>query len=78
MPIFSNIRRVGTRPRLRCRTVPQEVKEERHARLLGLVNEIGGRKYESCVGRQVQILVEGPSKTNHARMMGRSRQAIKS
>src|SRR3989475_4437128 len=32
--------------------VPQEVKEERNARLLALVNEIGARKYERCVGQQ--------------------------
>ncbi len=53
--------------------VPQEVKEERNARLLKLVNEIGARKYQRHVGECVQILVEGPSKKNPARMMGRSR-----
>jgi tRNA-2-methylthio-N6-dimethylallyladenosine synthase len=53
--------------------VPQEMKEERNARLLALVNEIGARKYENCVGQQLQILVEGPSKKNPARMMGRTR-----
>jgi tRNA-2-methylthio-N6-dimethylallyladenosine synthase len=42
--------------------VPQEVKEERHQRLLDLVNEIGDRKYQACVGRQAEILVEGPSR----------------
>jgi tRNA-2-methylthio-N6-dimethylallyladenosine synthase len=53
--------------------VPQEVKEERNARLLQLVNEIGARKYRSDVGERVQILVEGPSKKNAGRMMGRTR-----
>jgi len=42
--------------------VPQELREERNARLLGLVNEIGARKYRSYLGQQVQILVEGPSR----------------
>ncbi len=51
----------------------QAVKEERNARLLALINEIGARHYEKCVGRQEQILVEGPSKKNAARMMGRTR-----
>jgi tRNA-2-methylthio-N6-dimethylallyladenosine synthase len=37
------------------------------------VNEIGRRKYETFIGRQVQILVEGPSKKNAARMTGRTR-----
>jgi tRNA-2-methylthio-N6-dimethylallyladenosine synthase len=50
----------------------EEVIEERHARLLDLVNSIGKRKYEAFVDRQVQILVEGPSKKNEARMMGRT------
>jgi tRNA-2-methylthio-N6-dimethylallyladenosine synthase len=53
--------------------VPQEVKEERNARLLRLVNEIGSSKYQSYIGRQPQILVEGPSRKNSARLMGRTR-----
>jgi tRNA-2-methylthio-N6-dimethylallyladenosine synthase len=51
----------------------KEVKEERNARLLQLVNEIAGRRYERYVGGQVQILVEGESKKNSVRMMGRTR-----
>ncbi len=53
--------------------VPQPVKEQRHRRLLNLVNEIAGRRYQGLVGRQTQILVEGPSRKNPARMMGRTR-----
>jgi tRNA-2-methylthio-N6-dimethylallyladenosine synthase len=52
---------------------PQEIKEERNQRLLQLINEIAGRKYQSHVGERMQILVEGPSKRNEARMMGRTR-----
>jgi tRNA-2-methylthio-N6-dimethylallyladenosine synthase len=52
--------------------LPEPVIEERHARLLELVNSIGKRKYETYVGQQVQILVEGPSRKNEARMMGRT------
>jgi tRNA-2-methylthio-N6-dimethylallyladenosine synthase len=52
--------------------LPEEVIEERHARLLDLVNTIGKRKYEAFVSRQVRILVEGPSRKNEARMMGRT------
>jgi len=47
--------------------------EERHARVLELVNEIGKRKYETLIGRPVQILVEGPSRKNQARLTGRTR-----
>jgi tRNA-2-methylthio-N6-dimethylallyladenosine synthase len=53
--------------------VPQKVREERNRRLLEVVNELAARKYKKFVGRQVQILVEGPSKKNPARMTGRTR-----
>ena len=53
--------------------VPQEVREERLQRLLALVNEIAGRRYEALVGRRVEILVEGPSKRNPERLTGRTR-----
>jgi tRNA-2-methylthio-N6-dimethylallyladenosine synthase len=53
--------------------VPQPVREERNQRLLEVINEIAKRKYGALVGRQVQILVEGPSKKNPARMTGRTR-----
>jgi tRNA-2-methylthio-N6-dimethylallyladenosine synthase len=53
--------------------VPQEIREERNHRLLELVNEIAARKYDGFIGRQVEILVEGPSKKNAARYTGRTR-----
>jgi tRNA-2-methylthio-N6-dimethylallyladenosine synthase len=53
--------------------VPPKVRAERNQRLLETVNEIGKRKYDSFVGRQTQILVEGPSKKNPARLTGRTR-----
>ena len=53
--------------------VPQKVREERNQRLLEVINEIAKRKYGTLVGRQMQILVEGPSKKNPARMTGRTR-----
>jgi tRNA-2-methylthio-N6-dimethylallyladenosine synthase len=53
--------------------VPQPVREERNHRLLEVINEIGKRKYSALVGRQTEILVEGPSKKNPARMAGRTR-----
>ena len=52
--------------------LPEALIEERHARLLELVNEIGKRKYEAYIARPVQILVEGPSRRNEARLMGRT------
>jgi tRNA-2-methylthio-N6-dimethylallyladenosine synthase len=53
--------------------VPQSIREERNHRLLDLVNEIALRKYDTFIGRRVQILVEGPSKKNAARFTGRTR-----
>jgi tRNA-2-methylthio-N6-dimethylallyladenosine synthase len=53
--------------------VPQSIREERNHRLLELVNEIAARKYDTFIGRQVQILVEGPSRKNLARFTGRTR-----
>mgnify|MGYP001002817217 CR=1 FL=1 len=41
--------------------------------LLELINTIGKRRYEAFIGRQTQILVEGPSRRNEARMAGRTR-----
>jgi tRNA-2-methylthio-N6-dimethylallyladenosine synthase len=51
----------------------EEVKEERNQRLLSLVGEVAAARYGACVGRRMEILVEGPSKRNPARMMGRTR-----
>ncbi len=53
--------------------VPQKIREERNQRLLEVINEIAGRRFKKFVGRQTQILVEGPSKKNPARMTGRTR-----
>ena len=52
---------------------PAGVKEERHARLLEEINSIGRRRYAALVGEIRQILVEGPSRKNPARYMGRTR-----
>jgi tRNA-2-methylthio-N6-dimethylallyladenosine synthase len=53
--------------------VPEEIIEERHQRLLALINEIAARRYSRYVGRTVQILVEGVSRRNATRYEGRTR-----
>ncbi len=53
--------------------IPQEVIEERHARLFERINAIGADKYSAFVGRRTEILVERPSKKNDRRMTGRTR-----
>jgi len=52
--------------------VPQPLKEERNQRLLQTINQIASERYQTFVGRRVEILVEGPSKKNAARMSGRT------
>ena len=51
----------------------ESVKEDRNQRLLTLLRSIGEVRYTGCVGQRMEILVEGPSKRNPARMMGRTR-----
>ncbi|HTH50025.1 MAG TPA: tRNA (N6-isopentenyl adenosine(37)-C2)-methylthiotransferase MiaB [Candidatus Limnocylindria bacterium] len=53
--------------------VPEEVIEERHRKLLVLINDLAARRYEAMVGQTVQILAEGPSHRNAARYEGRTR-----
>lgn len=53
--------------------IPQEVIEDRHARLFEAINEVGREKHRAFVGRTVEILVEGQSKKNESRMTGRTR-----
>ena len=53
--------------------LPEELIEARHAQLLALINEIAEAKHKVCEGRVLQILVEGPSRKNAARLEGRTR-----
>src|SRR5881392_3991355 len=53
--------------------IEERVKEERNQDLLGIVNESARRAGERLVGCDVEVLCEGPSKTNPTRLMGRTR-----
>jgi tRNA-2-methylthio-N6-dimethylallyladenosine synthase len=53
--------------------IDEHVKEERNQDLLEVVNKSYHRILERLVGSQVEVLCEGPSKTNSARLMGRTR-----
>jgi len=53
--------------------LPEAVIEDRHRRLLEVINAVGARKYDALVGRCLQILVEGVSRRNPARFEGRTR-----
>ncbi len=71
--IFKYSERRDTPAAAMAEQVPQAIREERHQRLLALVNEIAGRRYEALIGRRLEILVEGPSKRNPERLTGRTR-----
>jgi tRNA-2-methylthio-N6-dimethylallyladenosine synthase len=53
--------------------INERTKEERNQDLLQMVNESNRRNLERLVGCDVEVLCEGPSKTNPARLMGRTR-----
>jgi tRNA-2-methylthio-N6-dimethylallyladenosine synthase len=52
--------------------IDERIKEERNRDLLRVVNESARRAGERLVGRDVEVLCEGRSKTNPARLMGRT------
>src|SRR5213082_659128 len=58
-------------------TMPDQIdeatKEARNQDLLGIINASTRRANERLVGTRVEVLCEGPSKTNPARLMGRTR-----
>jgi tRNA-2-methylthio-N6-dimethylallyladenosine synthase len=53
--------------------IDERTKEKRNHDLLQIVNESARRSGERLVGREVEVLCEGPSKTNPARLTGRTR-----
>ncbi len=53
--------------------IDERLKEERNQDLLEVVNKSNRQILERLVGSHVEVLCEGPSKTNSARLMGRTR-----
>jgi tRNA-2-methylthio-N6-dimethylallyladenosine synthase len=53
--------------------IEERIKEQRNHDLLAIVNESTHRACERMVGQCVEVLCEGWSKTNSARLMGRTR-----
>ena len=53
--------------------IDEHVKEQRNQDLLEVVNNSNRRILERLVGSEVEVLCEGPSKTNRSRLMGRTR-----
>jgi tRNA-2-methylthio-N6-dimethylallyladenosine synthase len=52
--------------------VPEAVKEERNQDLLRVIDRSAIARGEQLVGKNVEILCEGPSKTNEAKLTGRT------
>ncbi len=52
--------------------VPEAIKEARNQDLLDVVNAHARAGHDALVGQQVEILCEGPSKTNPLRLSGRT------
>lgn len=72
--IFRYSPRRGTPAAVMENQIPEEVKEARNQDLLAVVNEIAIRKNRDLVGTVQEVLLEGPSKTNAARLSGRTSQ----
>ena len=53
--------------------VDESIRQARNQDLLDVVNASARRAHEKLVGTRTEILCEGPSKTNAARLMGRTR-----
>jgi tRNA-2-methylthio-N6-dimethylallyladenosine synthase len=53
--------------------VPHPVKQERMERLVELVQRRATERAQRYVGREVEVLVEGPSRTDPTRLRGKTR-----
>jgi tRNA-2-methylthio-N6-dimethylallyladenosine synthase len=53
--------------------VPHEVKRERMERLVDAVQRIQHERAQRFVGRTMEVLVEGPSRTDASKLRGRTR-----
>ncbi len=71
--VFKYSKRQGTPAAEMEEQLPDSVKEARNHDLLELVNSWARRRSEPFVGQEVEILCEGPSKTNPKRLVGRTR-----
>ncbi|MFN3466726.1 MAG: tRNA (N6-isopentenyl adenosine(37)-C2)-methylthiotransferase MiaB [Candidatus Brocadiales bacterium] len=72
--IFKYSPRPGTRAAELPDNIPLEVKRERNQRLLDIQSRISLEENKKRVGQVVEVLVEGPSKSNKKRLTGRTPQ----
>lgn len=72
--IFRYSQRTGTPAALMPHQHTEAEKESRNQRLLQVINRIAIARNQALVGTMQEILVEGPSRTNAARLCGRTSQ----
>ncbi|MFL0246627.1 tRNA (N6-isopentenyl adenosine(37)-C2)-methylthiotransferase MiaB [Candidatus Clostridium stratigraminis] len=53
--------------------IPDDIKHDRFNRLVSVVNEISAKKNKEYLGKVVEVLVEGTSKNDSTKLMGRTR-----
>lgn len=70
---FLYSKRTGTPAAKMEEQVPEDVKKERFQRLLATQNRISKELNDSFLGKEVEVLVEGVSKTNDSVYTGRTR-----
>ena len=71
--VFKYSVRGGTPAQKLADDVPEEIKKERHARLSEAQEAISLEKNRGRIGQIEDVLVEGPSKSDPAKMTGRTR-----
>jgi tRNA-2-methylthio-N6-dimethylallyladenosine synthase len=71
--VFKYSPRPRTAAAQRSDDVPQRVKAERNRRLLAVQEEISREEHAKLHGKDVEVLVEGPSKSDSSRLTGRAR-----
>ena len=72
--IFKYSPRPGTAAAARPDDVPMEVKKARNQELLKVQEEVSRELNNAMIGREVEVLVEGPSKSDRTRLVGRTRR----
>jgi tRNA-2-methylthio-N6-dimethylallyladenosine synthase len=70
--VFKYSLRKGTKAASLVDSVPFDVKKERNKILLELQQDISARNNARLIGARFDVLVEGPSKTDKTRLMGRT------
>jgi tRNA-2-methylthio-N6-dimethylallyladenosine synthase len=53
--------------------IPDDIKHDRFNRLISVINEISAKKNKEYLGKIVEVLVEGTSKNDSTKLMGRTR-----